>query len=254
MTDLWLSSKPWHVQNMTGVVQGSDEWRKHKLEGGRIGSSQAAAVFPGVSSTCGTKDVIASIYGYAQQPCDPFVKQLMQQGQDMEPVLRDEVFVLLQQLIGALLMACVPTQFQLPERTLDKVQESSSPDLLLRDSAGNVAVVEIKYRAASNFDCGWEFGNASLGLTVWCQLQHQMFVTGICMGYVYSGARDGSRRLWRVKPSTEFREMFLVALDHLVNADEARKNPYARGAKAKLRVLADATSELVHRIPPQIAE
>ena len=247
-----LGSPKWHVKNMTLVEQGSAEWTRHKTEGGRMGSSMAAAVFPGVSTTVTTRDLLAAIYGYAQSSVSDFTKNMMKQGQEMEPVLRDEVYWLLQGMAGELLCACVPTQFQLPGLTLDRVQESSSPDLLVRDTAGNTALVEIKWRAASVFDCGWDKDNANLGLTVWCQVQHQLYVTGITVGYVYSGANDGSRRLWRVLPCPEFRVMFLDALDHILNADEERKNPYARGAKIKLRALADASSTLVHRQLPQI--
>ena len=247
-----LGRRDWHFARMTDVVQGSEEWARHKTEGKRMGSSQAAAVFPGVSTTTSTRDLIAALYGYAQTPCADYARDLMRQGQEKEPVLRDEAYWLLQGMAGELLCGCVPTQFQLPDLTCGWVQESSSPDLIVRDTNGNTALVELKWRAASVFDCGWDDNNSKLGLTVWCQIQHQMFVTGIDVGYVYSGANDGSRRMWRVEPSARFREMFEEALDHIVNADEERKNPYARGAKAKLRAIADTTIELVHRQLPQI--
>jgi len=46
----------------TDVKQGSDEWKRHKSEGGSFGSSQCAAVFPGVSTTCSHPELVESLF------------------------------------------------------------------------------------------------------------------------------------------------------------------------------------------------
>jgi len=230
----------------TDVKQGSDEWKRHKSEGGSFGSSQCAAVFPGVSTTCSHPELVESLHGKPQRSRDAFAVSMMQKGQDMEPALREECVDVVEKLSGRRLAFLVPNQFALDSLTFGAVQERSSPDCIMIDHDDySYALAEIKYRPASPKDCGWGPKRDELGLTVWCQAQHQMFVTDIDVCYVYSGSPCGARRLWRVDYCQPFRPKFVAALEWCWSHEDDVKHPFPR-VKSDLTTLMEKTSELLY--------
>jgi hypothetical protein len=164
-----------------------------------IGSSQAAAVYNGVSTTVPKVELLRKLKGEHTREASTFVRMLMDRGTKMEPLLRKE--------FAELTGCCVfePNMFVVEERICGGVKEISTPDGIARWSADRYALVEIKYRAGSAGDCGWpgerseSYEKDCLGITVWCQAQHQMRITGIHSAFVYSGSPNGTRRLWHIR-------------------------------------------------------
>lgn len=198
----------------SNIVSGTPAWQAARV-GLTIGSSQAAAVFNGISTTSTKGELLRSFRGEAPVPPRPFALKFMDEGKRMEPVLRAEAADLLAAYLGVALVTYVPCQFI--GETHFGVQERSSPDLVcLSVPCLRTCLVEIKWRIGDK-DCGWgthkdKESRCHLGLTVWCQVQHQMHVTGIHSAFVYSGSTV-ARRLWHVSYCHVFRQLwFLPAL------------------------------------------
>lgn len=195
----------------TQIMSGSAEWLAARV-GRTIGSSQAAAVFNGISTTTTKSELLRSFRGEPPVEPTPFARRLMDIGKDMEPVLRTEIVLILEALLGTRLLTRVPYQFV--GETLFGVQERSSPDLLcIGESCLRACLVEIKWRVGDK-DCGWPHyrdkdARHYLGITVWCQVQHQMHITGVHSAFVYSGSLR-NRRLWHVTYCRVFRELYYL--------------------------------------------
>lgn len=184
----------WHKHKI--VSQGSDEW--HALREKSIGSSEAAAVFPsGISKTVEPYQLKKKLLG-SPPVVTAYMQMLFDRGSEMEPVLRKE----LMELTG-----CAIIETGVFTHIINGVKFNASLDGVLicsRTGENTLCVTEFKYRANATYsDCGWakepNGPRIHLGVTVWCQVQHQMWVSGIHAGLVYSGGVDGSRRLWYIK-------------------------------------------------------
>lgn len=198
----------WHLHQK--VSQGSADW--HSLRENSIGSSEAAAVFPsGISKTVEPYQLKRKLLG---QPTvvTAYMQHLFDKGAEMEPVLREE----LMQLTGcAIIETGVFTKVG-AGNLLESIKFNASLDGVLissREDSNYLCVTEFKYRANGGEDCGWAKEPSGpriyLGVTVWCQVQHQMWVSNIHSALVYSAAPDGSRRLWHVAYSPEYIEYWL---------------------------------------------
>jgi hypothetical protein len=235
------------LDRQTNIASGSAEWLARRT-GKTIGSSQAAAVFNGVSSTSTKDDFLKSLKGIARPPANAYLQRMLDAGRDMEPVLRNEAHYVLELLLARRLISYVPCQFV--GDTHYGIEERSTPDLIVIDTdLQHAALVEIKWRT-SDGDCGWEHpldrksARRFLGLTVWCQAQHQMHVTGIHSAFVYSGSVR-NRRLWHVAYCRTFREEhFLPALARCAEKDGADDHPKARHIAALTLLMEKSSHEI----------
>lgn len=178
---------------MKGHLQDSDEW--HELRRKTIGSSEAAAVFPGrISSTVTPLDLFRKLKGEPRTPVSPFLQSLFDRGNYWEPRLRRELEKLLNCYI-------VESGVFVHYRAGDTDISASLDGIAVKfrdDGNTNICLAEFKYRC-NDKDAGWGPQKDKLGLTVWCQVQHQMRVTGVPTAVVYSGCDSGARRLWVVQ-------------------------------------------------------
>lgn len=188
------------VDRLVKCEQGSEAW--HNVRGITIGSSEAAAVFPGVSKTVTPADLRRKLRGEPRKPVTPYLQSLFDEGADAEPVLRRE----LEGLMGN----CFIIEsgiFQMQDK--DVALTASLDGIAVRHTprGSHLCVTEFKWRCGDG--AGWGPKRDELGLTVWCQVQHQMHVANVPVAVIYSGARDGDRRMWVVKqaPPT-YREMW----------------------------------------------
>lgn len=232
-----------HRQTM--IAHGSAEWLARRT-GKTIGSSQAAAVFNGVSKTSTKQDFLNSLKGVPKPTPNAYLQRMLDAGVAMEPVLRNEAAYVLELLLGKKLITYVPCQFV--GDTHYGIEERSTPDMVVIDAnLSSVALVEIKWRCTEG-DCGWPHPLVKnsqprhLGLTVWCQVQHQMHVTGIHSAFVYSGSAK-NRRLWHVHYCSVFRQKhFLPALARCAEKDGADDHAPMVHISA-LSLLLDASSQ-----------
>jgi predicted phage-related endonuclease len=174
------------------VVQGSSEW--HDARKLSIGSSEAAAVFPnGISTTVTPEQLYQKLSDpyYVPRPFDEYTLRIMQVGKDMEPILRAEFESLIgRPVVEAGVFKTYDDEF--------KLHFAASPDGIVVGSTGDV-LVEFKWRCHNaRFPVTSNWGG-TLGLTVFCQVQHQMMVMGCRSAYVYVGSDDGTRSLWFVQ-------------------------------------------------------
>jgi len=194
----------------TVIVHGSDEWYGAR-EGKTIGSSSAGAVFNGIVDGSARRQLIRTFQGKPKPAPSDYSQSVMNQGHAMEPWLAHELtkwFVVISSNL-----------YRMPELT-HGVQEISTPDrivLLPTERGFRLALAEIKWRPTSPDDCGWGPARDRLSLGVWCQVQHQMEVTGIHAALVYSGSPAGNRRMWSVRYCPEFRPYWLDALKACVD-------------------------------------
>lgn len=235
------------LDRQSNVVSGSAEWLARRT-GKTIGSSQAAAVFNGVSSTSTKSDLLDSFKGIPRKEPNAYLQRMLDAGRNMEPVLRNEAHYVLELLLARPLLSFVPCQFI--GDTHFGIEERSTPDLLVVDTdLSGIALVEIKWRT-SDGDCGWEHPlqrnspRRFLGLTVWCQAQHQMHVTGVHSAFVYSGS-SRNRRLWHVNYCPKFREQhFLPALYRCAINDGADDLPKIYHVTELTRLMERSTQEI----------
>lgn len=243
----------------TQYAHGTTEWHRNR-SGLAIGSSEVAAVFPGVSSTVKHPDLLGKFRGALPKPADSFLEKLFAAGREWEPRLLQEFAIKC-----SASFVYQPRQF-IAEEPVAGIKQSSTADGMAIWTHPNgeveVALIEIKWRASSKKDCGWpraakyplpqgkeDYSIADeLGITVWCQIQHQMWVSGIHIGYVYSGAPTGKRRLWRVEFSQRFiDELYVPQLEACVA--HIKGEPWAglREGEAKKRIYAllDATTHQI---------
>lgn len=195
---------------------GSLEWMRDK-RGLTIGSSEAAAVFPGVSTTVSHSDLKRKLLGIPASPPSSFLLDLFQQGQDWEEIMLNEVRELTHMVVQENLV------FE-REECIGDVRMVASPDAVIMDMGqcpSRMVLLEIKFRVKSP-TAGWprEKGGPAiyLGDTVWCQVQHQMWVTGIHACLVLAGTRTGDRRMWAVEYCEPYiRERYIPQLKHLIS-------------------------------------
>lgn len=177
---------------------GSSEWLEDK-RGLSIGSSEAAAVYAsGFSTTVTHSDLRKKLRGEHSSPPSAFLQDLFDQGNFWEQIMLDEVR---QQTQMTVMEGLVFER----EETIDGVRMVASPDGIIvnvSQSPSTLSLLEIKFRTRA-VTAGWprEKGGPSiyLGDTVWCQVQHQMWVTGIHVCIVLAGTRNGDRRAWHVE-------------------------------------------------------
>jgi len=194
----------WHAHHM--FEQGSPKWVEFRNAHGGIGASAAAAVLAdAASSTVSRAQLRKKLRGEPSPEPSEYLKSIFKKGQDMEPILRDE-------LSAALGVPIIETGvFVEPEigtfrwQGVDRsVPLSSSLDGLAIDWRTNTAcVVEFKYRMRPG--AGWGPTRNNLGPTVWCQVQQQMRCSGCRFALIYVGSdpimdgMPGDRNLWAVE-------------------------------------------------------
>lgn len=203
------------LAQQTRIAAGSPDWKQLRT-GRSISSSECAAVFYGVSKTTKHSELMAKFRGEKKtEKVDDFTQELMNAGRDMEPVLLKEFG----ELTGSLVIQ--PYMFE-SEKKLFGIIERSTPDGICYFDNQKVALVEIKWRAFTPDTCGWGPSLDELGETVWCQVQHQMAVSGIKSAFVYTGCESGKRQCWHVSFSDRFRYyLYMKALMACANNDEA---------------------------------
>ncbi len=215
------------LKGSVDLVQGSEEWHKHRES--TIGSSEAAAVFPGVSTTCKHSELFAKLIGApVEKKFDDYILNAMAAGKQMEPVLRSEMSKLLGRSIYEAGI------FHAYNKELDFTL-SASPDGLITDDDGLVSLLEIKWRMKSS---DWE---GDLGNTVFCQVQHQMHVLDVKSAYVYCGC-DGERSLWLVRWAPDYFEMWLGWAMNLLT--QARGAMAIGSKKAEVRTAAGSNRQI----------
>lgn len=229
------------------AAQGSADWHEQRKQS--IGSSEAAAVFPGISTTCTPARLFTKLKSKGTAPPEKFsdyTLAIMQSGQEMEPVLRAECAALLGRPIFETGI------FQRTHPAL-KFMLTASPDGLAVDDHGQCVLTEFKWRASSTDSCDWK---GSLGDTVFCQVQHQMFVIGCETAYVYSGCSSGKRALWQVRFSPSYFAMWLAwakKLEDEVNSDLQEKPRSEAGSQTQtVRFLALEKREHVVQLLPSL--
>lgn len=231
----------------TEAVHGTEAW--HAGRSGRtIGSSEVAAVFRGeISKTVTRRQLIDKLNGI-KRTVTPYAQAIFDAGTAWEPVLLAEFE---RRFVGCWLYH--PKQYVCSE-TLHGIREVSTTDgvaFFMKGGQLRVCIVEIKWRARAKNDCGWGENEDELGLTVWCQAQHQMKVTGIHAAMVYTGgcfAGEHKRRAWSISYCRAFNELvFPCALLEVVN--EADGVPAPAGPnytpaviRTKLNKYMDSTS------------
>lgn len=225
-------------ENHKKVSQGSDDW--HSLRENSIGSSEAAAVFPtGISKTVEPYQLKRKLLG---QPTvvTAYMQHLFQKGTEMEPILRQE----LMQLTGCpIIETGVFTKLGTGGNSLENIKFNASLDGVLihtRAGANYLCITEFKYRANGGKDCGWAKEPSGpreyLGVTVWCQVQHQMWVSNIHSALVYSASPDGCRRLWAVEYSPEYIQYWMHYAERFFEEYMQKANARFTGGE-KQRVL-----------------
>lgn len=194
----------------TNLQHGSPEWYASR-HGMTMGSSDAGSVFSGVVTGSSRRELCDRFKGLPKRPIAPYVQSIMNEGHKMEPYLLQEVTALFDCMI---LRANL---YRLPFLT-HGVQEQSTPDgiVVTRRFPHRLALVEIKWRPTSPDDAGWGPARDRLDLKVWCQAQHQMYVTGIHRCFVYAGSPSGARRMWTIAYCAAFRPYFEAALEACV--------------------------------------
>lgn len=177
------------------AVPDSAAW--HEARATRITASQAAAVFPGVSITMSTSELHMKLRGAPSKPLSAFAQEAADEGRRMESVLLAELKTLM------------PDRIFLPSSFFLHAEDNlgATPDAIIAD--GDI-VVEIKWRL---HEAAWD---GELGMTVFCQVQLQMHVTGAHTAYVYCGCRKGDRSLWIVHYSPSFIQMWKAWKDKAV--------------------------------------
>lgn len=173
------------------VVQGSKEWHEERKRS--IGSSEAAAVFPnGISTTVTPQQLFSKLSNpeYIPRAFNEYTQMVMQAGKDMEPVLRAEFEHLIRRPVTE------AGVFKIYDERL-QLYLGASPDGIVHSATGDV-LVEFKWRCENKKYPTTSNWHGTLGLTVFCQVQHQMMVIGCRTCYVYVGADDGTRSLWVV--------------------------------------------------------
>lgn len=217
---------PLMVFRHVGAVQGSEEW--HKLRECSIGSSEAAAVFPTVSTTFTAKDLWRKLRGVPQPPPSPFLENLFREGTKMERVLRYEAEKVLDCSIIETGMFIRP-----PTGSLQRKYSASLDGICVRPGGG-VMIIEFKWR--TNPGAGWGANRDELGMTVFCQVQHQMMVVGANRALVYVGAVCGQRRMWLVTVNMVYRTVWERYLAKAIKDSESSAPPRAaRGSGPKIR-------------------
>ena len=218
----------------TYVEQGSDLWHKkrsaRKTDGSiqaTVGSSEAGAVFPkGISKTVQGKQLRDKWRGDKTDVTDPYLLDLFAKGTAWEPVLRNE----LADLLGSVIIE--PGIFE--GEMVHGVELKASLDGIMRTKDGKLCVVEIKFRNYAG-DVGWadevKGERRPMGLTVFCQVQHQMRVSGIHAGLVWAGNIHGNRRLWTVRYCPEYHLMWDQYLKFFIDGGR-----YKRGMKKQVKV------------------
>lgn len=205
------------LKGAAGLVQGSEEW--HALRLMTIGSSEAAAVFPGISKTTTTGELFYKLIGKPREKeFDDYTKGLLERGKEMEPVFR----AYCSDLLGRSVFEAPIFQVDVPGLP---VRLSASPDGLITDDEGKVVLLEIKWRKDS---ADWK---GDLGDTVFCQVQHQMLVIGCLTAYVFCGT-DSHKSLWIVQYAPDYMWMWYEYAKKL--CDEAA-GAVATGTEKKLR-------------------
>lgn len=190
----------------TRFEHGSAAWLEER-KGLTIGSSEIARTFSGIVTGSARKQLCEKFQGVEQPSIPSYVQAIMDEGTKMEPYLIKEV----SDLLGVMILRA--NLYKLPYRT-HGVQEISTPDgiVMTPHFPHRVALVEIKWRPTSTDDCGWGPARDRIDIKVWCQAQHQMFVTGIHRCLLYSGSPSGARRMWKVDYCGDFRPYFTAAL------------------------------------------
>lgn len=194
----------------TTITHGSPEWYAQRV-GRKIGSSEAGSVFQGISSSSARRDLINKFNGINKPKPDSYSQWVMDQGTKMEPVLLHELTAI---------MVILRANLYVSETLLyGGIIEGSTPDGigLSPHYPHGLCIVEIKWRTLSYYDCGWGELGEDLGLSQWCQVQHQMHITGIHKAVLYAGCKNGARRLWSIRYSEVFRKHYLLGLEHCVN-------------------------------------
>jgi hypothetical protein len=203
---------------LQNVVPGSDEWADARRS--KVGASEAAAVFPGVSITTSTQELHAKLRGDdRRKELSEFALGAIEEGREMEAVLMAEFKHIMRNRV------VIPGG--LFARTENGITLGATPDALLPYHG---VVAEFKWRL---FQCDWDGG---LGATVFCQVQQQMHVTRTQTAYVYCGCRDGRRSMWIVHYSPTYMQMWwtwMNAARHLA-AQFAERPRAERGIKEQL--------------------
>jgi predicted phage-related endonuclease len=178
--------------------QGSTAWHSHRRF--TIGSSEAAAVFPGsISTTCTRTELFRKLrdpHNVAPQVFTDYVQEAIDMGNAQEPIMRRKCSLLFKRPIYEAGIF-VTTHEDLP------VSLSASPDGLMTDDEGKAVITEFKWRMGT---ADWD---GDLGTTVFCQVQHQMRVIGCRSSYVYCTAGDDTKSLWLIQYSPSYFQMWL---------------------------------------------
>ena len=213
----------------TNFAHGSPEWLARR-NGKSMGSSECAAVFNTISTTVRKSQLEGRWAGLPPDPISPRLQRILDAGTVMEPELRRE--------LASLLGCDILNYNQLDGEVVYGVEQRSTLDgvaVLMEDEGPmRLAVTEFKWRATLKNDCGWnceedKARHDKLGITVFCQVQHQMWVSGIPRALVYTGGPDGSRRLWTVRFSEVFIEqLFKPALKATVEDEKGLPSSVAK--------------------------
>lgn len=208
---------------LTQHAQGSPLW--HDTRSTTIGSSEAAAVFPGkISKTVTPADLRRKLRGEPRPLPSAYLQKMFDEGAAMEPVLRQELEDLLHCRVVETGIFVQKTPEGEPNHT------ASLDGIALRfDRSGKpyVLLTEFKWRCGEG--AGWGDTRDRLGITVWCQVQHQMRVANVPVAVVYSGARCGERRLWFVKQAPqEYTDMWHAWLKKTLEASRAHPDTVVR--------------------------
>lgn len=187
---------------------------------------------------------------FTPKPDNSYLSGLMAAGTENEPVLRAE--------LSNMLRCHILTPGQLDGDEHHGIRQSSTLDgvaVMVEDEGPiRLAVTEFKWRASQTDDCGWgddadKLTKNKLGITVYCQVQHQMWVSGIHRALIYTGCPSGKRRLWTVRYSEVFIEqLFVPALAEAVNKGERSGLPSAV-AKHNIYKLMASTSCQIPLLP-----
>lgn len=176
--------------------QGSTAW--HEQRRLNIGSSEAAAVFPGISKTVSRAELFAKLrdpFDVAPKVFSEYIQEAIDMGTAQEPIMRRQCARLFNRPIYEAGIF-VTTHDEL------SVGLSASPDGLMTDDDGRAVITEFKWRMGT---ADWE---GDLGTTVFCQVQHQMHVIGCRTAYVDCTAGDGTESLWLVQYSPSYFQMW----------------------------------------------
>ena len=206
----------WHKHHM--FPQGSTEWKEFRKTHGGVGASAAAAVLADAASkTVSRKELRDKLCGRRVKPPSAFLESIFAIGQRMEPILRDELSIMLDVDIIESGIFVEPDMGTVQKEWGPRpVALSASLDGIACDWRNDSAcLTEFKWRTRPG--AGWGPTRQELGTTVWCQVQQQMRVTGLRAAVVYAGSDEivpglgGDRNLWFVNYSPGYNNgMFMV--------------------------------------------